>query len=273
MEKLNLTKVKFRASEIGTLVGALQMGLTEAQDRELKKLQDKIESGKKLTPLQEIKIKELQDKKTAPPMLTKGGVSFLETKLKELIFGRRKEITTKQMEKGTDVENESIEIYSDVTGQKYIKNDLRHENDWISGEFDLEQPDDDKIIDIKSSWDLFTFPMFKTKLDNNIYKWQVKAYAWLTGRTKGEVAYVLTNTPENIIQDEIFRFGRNNGMIDVPLKIEKEIRKQHTYDDIPYKFRVKRFEVEIEPEKDAEIIKIAVETARQYLIELSHNLG
>ncbi len=268
MKKVNFENWKCRASEIGTLIGALSYGLTNAQERELKKLSEKMDSGKKLTYLQSIKYRELIDKKNALPKFTNGGITFLETKLKEILFDRKKEIYTKQMEKGTDVENESINIYNKVTGNKFSKNEKLFENNYITGTPDIVA---DRIIDIKSSWNLFSFPLLKSYLDNNIYKWQVKSYAWLTGVKFGEIAYILTDTPENIITDEIFRFGRKNGMIDIPAEIEEQIRKNHTYGDIPNKYRVKRFEVEI-ADSDAYVIKMAVETARLELQNLYNNL-
>ena len=39
------------------------------------------------------------------------------------VYGRKKDITTKQMDKGIQVEDESIKIFSKVTGEFYYKNE------------------------------------------------------------------------------------------------------------------------------------------------------
>ena len=114
-------------------------------------------------------------------------------------YNRRRDIQTKQMKKGVEVEQESIDLLSMYLKKPFVKNTERFSNKHITGLPDII---DDGIIDIKSSYDLWTFlGNIPDKLDN-LYYWQMQSYMWLTGKTKATIAYCLVNTPNNIIQQE-----------------------------------------------------------------------
>ena len=115
-------------------------------------------------------------------------------------YGRKRDIQTKQMKKGIEVEDQSIELLNKLWSTNYEKNQDRYTNGFITGHPDIL--DSGKVIDIKSSYDLWTFlGNLPDKLDS-LYYWQLMSYMWLTGATKGYIAYCLSNTPFGIIEQE-----------------------------------------------------------------------
>jgi hypothetical protein len=77
------------------------------------------------------------------------------------VYGRKKDITTKQMDKGIICEPEAIQLYSLLEGRMYYKNDEQLENEWFRGHPDIGDTDDIRqsydVSDIKCSWDLDSF--------------------------------------------------------------------------------------------------------------------
>lgn len=95
------------------------------------------------------------------------------------------------------------------------------------------------IIDVKNSWDCFTFPVFNTDLPEKNYYWQVQGYMSLTGKNNAQVIYTLMDTPIEIVEKEIYyKLGEEWGETE-----EAQIRAYHTYKNIPVKYRFKAFHV------------------------------
>ena len=202
--------------------------------------------------------------RTKPGNLSKTTQTYLKKLFIEEVFGKKKEIHTKQINKGIFVEEKSITLYSEITGRLFFKNEKRYENDYTTGTPDMVK---DIVPDIKSSWDIYTFPMFDEKLKNDLYYWQDLTYQWMTGVHRGEIAYCLVDTPEHIILDEIRRYMWNNNILDISDEQEQEIRNNLTFSNIPKELRVKRFPVEWN-EDDIELLKIQIITSRGYLNNL-----
>lgn len=143
----------------------------------------------------------MTDAKEKTEVLSKGAKTVIEAMAKEFVYGYHKTISGKEMEKGTLVEDESIRLYNDVFFNDYAKNTVRLENDWISGECDIFTGS--KIIDIKSSWSIPTFPATTAtaaaQSKDRGYDWQLRAYMWLWDVEQAEVAYCLVSTPDELI--------------------------------------------------------------------------
>jgi hypothetical protein len=73
----------------------------------------------------------------------------------EATYDRCRDFTNKYTEKGTLVEEDSITLYSKQKKKFYKKNIETFENKWFIGTPDIITPTE--VIDIKSSWSLFTF--------------------------------------------------------------------------------------------------------------------
>lgn len=118
---------------------------------------------------------------------------------KEDFFGYTTEIKTKPMIKGTDWEQDGIDLLNKVRFTNYTKNYLRLENEYMSGCCDILT--DNLIIDIKSSWSLETFPATASEGESSDYEWQGRAYMWLYDRPAFELVYTMYTTPDELLTE------------------------------------------------------------------------
>jgi hypothetical protein len=184
-------------------------------------------------------------------------------------YGRKRDIQTKQMKKGIEAEQDSIDLLSMYLKLPFSKNEERFKNDFITGLPDIINGD--TIIDIKSSYDLWTFlGNIPDKLDN-LYYWQMQSYMWLTGTRKATIAYCLVNTPESIIQQEKFYLLKKMDVISEEspefIKEAMKIEFNMTFDDISINERILTFNVN-RNEDDILRIEHKVLKARTFLQEL-----
>lgn len=184
-------------------------------------------------------------------------------------YGRRRDIQTKQMKKGIEAEQDSIDLLSMYLKMPLKKNEERYKNDFITGLPDII--DNDRIIDIKSSYDLWTFMSnIPDKLDS-LYYWQMQSYMWLTNTSNATIAYCLVNTPDNIIQQEKYYLLKkmdvateeNPEFVKESMKIELNM----TFDDISMNERILMFNVS-RSEDDILRIKHKIEKSREFLSEI-----
>lgn len=184
-------------------------------------------------------------------------------------YGRKRDIQTKQMKKGIEAEQDSIDLLSMYLKLPFSKNEERFKNDFITGLPDIINGD--TIIDIKSSYDLWTFlGNIPDKLDN-LYYWQMQSYMWLTGTRKATIAYCLVNTPESIIQQEKYYLLKKMDVISEEspefIKEAMKIEFNMTFDDISINERILTFNVN-RSEDDILRIENKVLKARTFLQEL-----
>lgn len=141
--------------------------------------------------------KIMTDPRNKGEILSEGAKTEITRIAKEMIFGFRSSFGSKETEKGTAVEQASIDLYNSVFFTSHRKNEERKSNEWITGECDIDTGR--KIIDIKSSWSLETFPLRAADAESKAYEWQIRAYLMLYDRDEGEVAYCMVDTPEHLI--------------------------------------------------------------------------
>lgn len=185
-------------------------------------------------------------------------------------YNRRRDIQTKQMKKGIEVEQESIDLLSMYLKKPFVKNTERFSNKYITGLPDII---DDGIIDIKSSYDLWTFlGNIPDKLDN-LYYWQMQSYMWLTGKNKATIAYCLVNTPDNIIQQEKYYLLKKLDVIseESPEFVKEAIKLELNmkFDDISMNERILMFDVS-RNEDDILRIEQKVQKAREFLQDIEN---
>jgi hypothetical protein len=184
-------------------------------------------------------------------------------------YGRKRDIQTKQMKKGVEAEQDSIDLLSMYLKLPFSKNEERFKNDFITGLPDIINGD--TIIDIKSSYDLWTFlGNIPDKLDN-LYYWQMQSYMWLTGTIKATIAYCLVNTPESIIQQEKYYLLKKMDVISEEspefIKEAMKVEFNMTFDDISINERILTFNVN-RSEDDILRIENKVIKAREFLQQL-----
>lgn len=186
-------------------------------------------------------------------------------------FNIKKEFWSKQMDKGNQCEDDSINLFAKVFGLFGLKkNEDYFENDFFTGTPDLLQ--NDLVIDIKTSWDGNTFPWFENEIPTKDYFYQLQAYMDLTGKRKAVLAYCLVDAPEDMIQDEVRRQGWQHKMIDITDEFENKVREQMTFNHIEEHMRVKIYTFDYDEEV---IIKMKerVLDCRGYYKELKKELN
>ena len=139
----------------------------------------------------------MTDPKSKDEVLSVGAKTAIEKIAKEFVYGFDRVISSRPIEKGLQVEDESIALLNSVLFTNYAKNTERRTNDWITGECDIFTGD--AIYDIKSSWSLDTFPVLAKHGEDKTYEWQLRAYMWLWDVDRANIAYCLVSTPEHLI--------------------------------------------------------------------------
>ena len=179
---------KFRCSSLGLI-------MTDAQSIDPALLTEE------LAVISRKKVKTDEDKAALAPLwdksLSVGAKTYIESLAKQLVYGYDEDITSKFLEKGVKVEDQSIELYNSVFFTNHAKNKERKTNAWITGECDINAPE--LITDIKSPWSLATFPATIAAGRDKGYEWQGRGYMMLWQKPKFEIAYCLVNTPEELI--------------------------------------------------------------------------
>lgn len=201
--------------------------------------------------------------------LPAGAITYAEQWYLEQKYGRRQIAVTDQMQKGILVEEQSITLLTDHTNILFRKNKENLSNEWVTGTPDLISQDE--VVDIKTAWDFWSFHkaegvFTKSGLLTN-YGWQLMAYMWLTGKEKSRLSYCLINTPEEmLLHMEYSARWKFQGMDENPdyEKYCQELRKLHTFDDIPKEKRVRLWELNFDKER-IEQLKSRVELVRKYL--------
>lgn len=167
------------------------------------------------------------------------------------VYGRKRDITTKQMDKGIKAEPEGIALFSRVEGKPFFKNMERLENEWFSGHVDIFEGESIRLAksvwDIKNRWDLDIFmPKLVEELDYSD-ELQVQVYFDLTGATSGGIANTLVDCPESILIEEKKRLYYSMDVIweEDPRYLEAcaELERLLVFPDIDYRERVIKQEV------------------------------
>lgn len=187
--------------------------------------------------------------------------SHLNSIFTEAVIGKSQSIKNKYLEKGVMMEDASIELYGEYISRDLKKNTERYTNRYITGEPDII--DGELLVDIKTSWSAQTFPLCDTKINKDYY-WQLQGYMELTGIKSAKLVYCLVDTPQVLVQDEIYRVGRQLGYIDLPQELEDEIRDNLTYSDVDPKLRVKEFNLEYNLD-DMKLLYERIGHCRNYL--------
>jgi hypothetical protein len=125
-------------------------------------------------------------------LLSQTAKSYINQIAKEDFFGYESPIINRYLDKGTNQELESIQLLNAVCFDNYQKNTQRVENDFMTGECDIITKE--KIIDIKTSWSLDTFPELPEDIDSNQYEWQGRAYMMLYDKPEFELVYCMVST-------------------------------------------------------------------------------
>ena len=283
---MDFSKTLIRCSSLGSIMGGLKgytpmqaylnkLELLEQERAKYAEIANKESKSavKKLAKIQEIEsiIPELEKNKDTE-YLSKCCEAYLIKTYALEKYNRIKDITTKEMVKGIEVEDDSIDLFSKMEGKKYEKNSYKLSNGYISGTLDLFDGESidkaERVIDIKSSYDIETFLKNVTAPIPASYYWQLQGYMMLTGAKTGTIAYCLVNTPESIINQEKLYLMRKLDVAteDNPLFIKEaaKLERNMRFDDIPIEERIIRVSIDRNEEDMVRILN-KVEKCREYL--------
>lgn len=174
----------------------------------------------------------MTDPRSKSELFSKTAITTAVEALVGTKYGKQpKDIQTDAIRKGLEVEEDAITWLSKRDRKVYVKHEGKLENPYITGTPDIV--DGRIVIDIKSSWDIFTFFASKFEEVNKKYWWQLQGYMALTGATKARLCYVLCDTPPAILDQMerkiMWELG-NPATDSVSGPIIKAMRDNHTYD-------------------------------------------
>lgn len=192
--------------------------------------------------------------------------------------GRERVINSKEIEKGLFLEEDAITEYSLHTKEFLVKNKQRRENDYVSGEIDIEE--EERVTDTKVSWDIYSFDALLITGLKTAYEWQGRSYCWLWEKDSARIVHTLLNTPEHLIQNmerklmyDMFGSEQRKSMaseeeLDIYNDACKKIRFNNTYDDLPRSRKIRMFDVTRDLELE-EKMKQRIEQCRKILNNFS----
>lgn len=132
-------------------------------------------------------------------VLSVGARTYIRELAQQEILGVEFAFSSKETEKGIEMEQEGINLLNRVRGLNLVKNTERRSNEHVTGEADLHDAAARRGHDIKCSWSAKTFPAWVMDAEDKLYEWQVRTYMWLWDADEWEVNFVLLDTPERLI--------------------------------------------------------------------------
>jgi len=202
-------------------------------------------------------------------VLSQSAKTYAQAWLKSKIYEREKVIVSKYLEKGNINEDEAIDLAAKKLGYPMlIKNMKFKENDFFTGTPDIITGDG-VIIDVKNSWDCYTFPLFEAANENDNYFYQLQIYMNLTGFLTSYLVYTLTDTPINLIEREAKSYCYNNGYEWPNNSVFQDFKKRMTFGDIDTELKIKVFKIDYDPAVIERIIS-KVLYIRNYLTTLKY---
>lgn len=132
--------------------------------------------------------------------LSAAAKTALDMMAKEAVYGFHEMVDSKEMRKGIQCEPDSIDLLNAVKFARYVKNEERKTNDFLSGECDIFTVE--HVRDIKTAWSLKTFPATVERVQDiakkSGYDWQGRAYMALWDVDEFWIDYCMVSTPEDL---------------------------------------------------------------------------
>ena len=125
--------------------------------------------------------------------------SYIKQCVKEDFYNYTTELNNKYIWKGREQELESINLINSVRFTDYLKNEVTIENDYLIGTADIIS--EQKVIDVKTSWSLDTFPALIEDAINPLYEWQLRAYMMLYDKPTAELIYCMVTTWDEFLNE------------------------------------------------------------------------
>lgn len=185
-------KLESIQEEIGCLIQEREEGISKNGNK-VKWTETKI---KRLAKLYE----DLKPEK----LLSETAKSYVREVAFSDFFGVYPQLEMKQLEKGIVTEEECIDLVNKVFFKDYKKNEERIDKEWLTGECDIIDFEDDLIIDVKAAWNFTTFPFLQQQVESklsDVYEWQGRGYMYLYERNNFQLIYCLVDTPDELLNE------------------------------------------------------------------------
>ena len=207
------------------------------------------------------------------PPLSKTTISALMRQYGLLVYNKKvaaKGDPMSFLKKGTDMEQEAVDLLSKIDKQDYKLVTETIENDYLVGRCDIFHPEKDKIIDTKISWNVNAYLKARTAGISPKHWYQMQGYMELYNVNQAEVVFLLLNTPPELIEREKIKIINKFmiGAIDrekYELDIEN-IESAFTYNNVAIKKRYFKYKVKREPQIFEKVYR-KVEKAREWFAE------
>lgn len=134
--------------------------------------------------------------------LSDGALTHVYEMASQILLNWKPALDTFEIEKGRVVEDQTIALYNQVSGNFYVKNAERKTTDLFTGECDINEKDEDLILDIKSSYSKKTFPLLIKEGDKKLYEWQLDNYMHLWDLNNAGLVFGLVDTPSHLIKKQ-----------------------------------------------------------------------
>lgn len=148
-------------------------------------------------------------------LLTETAKGTIREIAKQDIFGFSAFLGNKYTEKGILLEDMAIEHSGLIRDRFYTKHTGRLSNDYITGECDVLDKDNNLIIDTKCSWDFGSHPCFKDEAIEKVkkagYDVQMQCYMWLYDVGYADIDFWLFPCPRELLT----RFDDDYQLIDL----------------------------------------------------------
>lgn len=188
--------------------------------------------------------------KSAGP-LSETARSYIRELVAQDVLGIDFIIQSRQFDKGNQCEPEAIALLNSVRGLSLVKNTERRTVGGLTGECDLFDSATLDGYDTKCAWSAATFPITAADIQSGstagLYEWQARAYMKLWNAERWTVAYVLLDTPPELIGYE-------------PASL-------HVVGHIPERMRLTTWTIERDAAKEA-LIETKIAAAREYYAEV-----
>lgn len=194
--------MRFRASSAAAiLTGAT--GITPEEKEELSGLMQKITLNKTEASRRDTLVK----KRDSPDVLMPGGETYVEKLVNQEVYQYSPpEIDTYATSKGTNEEQDGIDLLNVFLFTNYVKSDIELTEGDYQGHPDIVDDENLEVLDIKLSYNKETFPKLPKDGENSTYIWQIKIYLYMLRKKtgldwrKGKIVYILVNTPLDLIK-------------------------------------------------------------------------
>lgn len=180
-----------------------------------------------------------------------------------------------ELDKGTMAEPESIRFLSRMDGIEYQKNEELFENKWFKGIPDVlvrsQNGKIEKIIEVKTSYDLPSFIMSMKKPEKQSNLFEVMGYMDLIGCKKAEIVHCLVDMPDKIAQFEEKRLRERYEFFQfeesvISDRLNKMLGNME-YSDIPDKLKIFRRQVDLN-QLTMRAVKSRVTISRKWVKEI-----